>query len=250
MYTLVTGATSGIGREIAIHLSQTRPVIISGRNPEKTQAVLAECSSKFKHLEFVFDLRNSDSIASELSNFLIQNEIQVADLIYCAGEPNSGPIRLADYSSVLQTMNVNVLSALQIVKVLASAKYNKKKFSNSIFISSIWSIRGGSGQVVYSASKAALDGSMRALAMEFAGKTRFNSIQLGAIISPMAEAVVSDTELHNGLINAYPTGLGKPSDVIGAIDFLLSDSSSWLIGQEIVIDGGRTIDATTRRIKI
>lgn len=250
MYTLVTGATSGIGREIAIHLSQEMPVLILGRDATKTKEVLSECSSKYQHLDFVFDLKNADSIAAELGNFLLQQQVEVENLIYCAGESNSGPIRLSDYQSTLQTMNVNVLSALQIVKVLSSAKYNKKKFANSIFISSIWSIRGGSGQAVYSASKAALDGSMRALAMEFAGKTRFNSILLGAVVTPMAESVISDFELHKGLINAYPAGLGKPQDVIGAIDYLLSDSSSWLIGQEIVIDGGRTIDATTRRIQI
>ena len=115
-----------------------------------------------------------------------------------------------------------------------------------VVISSIWSQFGARGHSLYCASKAAVDGMMRALAVELAPDVRVNSVLPGAVRTPMGEAALTDPEIVEGLRQNYPLGIGQPGDVAAAVEFLMSEDARWITGQQFVVDGGRTINMSLK----
>jgi NAD(P)-dependent dehydrogenase (short-subunit alcohol dehydrogenase family) len=162
--------------------------------------------------------------------------------VHAAGMVTVLPMRAVDHHVAQEIMNVNFFSAVEIIHVLLKKKVNAGHLANIVFISSIWSRFGAKGHGVYCASKAALDGLMRALAVELAPGVRVNSILPGAIRTAMSEKGFADAAIVEKLKRDYPLGIGEPKDIAEAIDFLISHKSRWLTGQEIVIDGGRTVN--------
>jgi NAD(P)-dependent dehydrogenase (short-subunit alcohol dehydrogenase family) len=152
------------------------------------------------------------------------------------------PLRSIGMDHAQQVMNTNVLSAMEITRLLTRKNVNQKNLSRIVFISTTASQFGAKGFTAYCASKAALDGLMRALAVELAPQVRVNSVLPGAVQTPMTQAMFDDPELGPRLTRDYPLGVGQMSDIVNAVEFLLSDKSRWMTGQQMVVDGGRTIN--------
>ena len=93
---------------------------------------------------------------------------------------------------------------------------------------------------MYCASKGALESAMRSLAIELAPKVRVNCVALGAVDTPMASRALSDPEIKNKIAIDYPLGIGSIEQAVEVCMFLMSQSSSWITGQVITADGGRT----------
>ena len=123
-----------------------------------------------------------------------------------------------------------------------SKKLNNTKLNNIIIVSAILARYGAKGHQIYSASKAALDGLMRSLAVELAPRIKVNSILPGGVKTPLTIKTFEDPDILRKAILEYPLGLGTTSDISNVVQFLISDSSRWITGQEIVVDGGRTIN--------
>ena len=85
---------------------------------------------------------------------------------------------------------------------------------------------------------------MRSLAMELAPEVRINSVLPGGVRTRMTEHMYEDEELINRMAATYPLGLGDVNDIYHAVRFLLSDEARWITGQQITVDGGRTINVT------
>ena len=127
-----------------------------------------------------------------------------------------------------------------------SQKIVKKKLLNKnaslVFISSISSLMGVPATLLYAASKAAVNSTVKVLASEFASrKIRVNAIAPGIIITPMLEQSNLDMDELMEQEKQYPLGFGKPEDVAYLAAFLLSDESRWLTGNVIKLDGGFTL---------
>jgi NAD(P)-dependent dehydrogenase (short-subunit alcohol dehydrogenase family) len=137
---------------------------------------------------------------------------------------------------------VNYVAAQQIIATLLKKRVNPGRLRSVVVISSIWSQFGARGHSLYCASKAALDGMVRALAVELAPDVRVNSVLPGAVRTPMAEAALADPRIVEGLRQNYPLGLGQPADVAAAVEFLMSEDARWITGQQFVVDGGRTVN--------
>jgi NAD(P)-dependent dehydrogenase (short-subunit alcohol dehydrogenase family) len=137
-------------------------------------------------------------------------------------------------------MATNVLSAFEITRLLMRKDVNHKRLRNLVFISTIAAQFGAKGFSAYSASKAALDALMRSLAVELAPEVRANSVLPGAVRTPMTAGMFDDPDTAARLLRDYPLGVGEPRDAIDAVEFLLSDQSRWITGQQLVVDGGRT----------
>jgi NAD(P)-dependent dehydrogenase (short-subunit alcohol dehydrogenase family) len=242
LHTLITGASSGIGREVAVHLSKDRRLILHGRNTERLEETRDRCLNPAGHVIWTYDLRNLPTLAESLASLLAESVRRVDTVVHAAGIVTVLPMRAVDHHVAQEIMNVNFFSAVEIIHVLLKKKVNAGHLANIVFISSIWSRFGAKGHSAYCASKAALDGLMRALAVELAPVTRVNSILPGAIRTAMSEKGFADTAIVTKLKHDYPLGIGEPKDIAEAIDFLLSHKSRWLTGQEIVIDGGRSVN--------
>ena len=101
-------------------------------------------------------------------------------------------------------------------------------------------VMGQPWSAAYCASKGAVDALVRSLAVELAPAVRVNSVLPGIMLTEMSEHWV-ESPSYRAMRDRFPLGFGTPEDVVGVVEFLLSDSARWLNGQQITIDGGRTI---------
>jgi NAD(P)-dependent dehydrogenase (short-subunit alcohol dehydrogenase family) len=131
-----------------------------------------------------------------------------------------------------------------ILRLLIRRKLNGKHLRRVVFISSTASRFGARGFGLYCASKGALDAFMRAMAVELAPDVRVNSVLPGTVKTAMTEAMLQDPELLARMQSEYPLGLGEPDDIGDAVEYLLSDKARWITGQQLVVDGGRTVNIT------
>jgi len=244
-YTLITGASSGIGREISIKLSHKCNLILHGRSLERLEETKRMCNDN-NHIIWSCDLDSNLSISDELTHLISSNKIVVSNFIHCAGIVTVMHARSIKSITSNKIMNINFTSAMVITSTLLKKKINQQELKNVIFMSSIWSKFGARGYSLYCASKGALDSAMRALAIELAPIVRVNSVLLGAINTPMSEKSFSDAEIMQNINNQYPLGVGHTNDAACMVEFLLSSDSRWMTGQQIVLDGGRSINMSSK----
>lgn len=241
---LVTGASSGMGHEIAVRFSQTCRVVLCGRNMERLQKTLSQCSDKFGHILWQYDLDDIDGIEASLKDLLVNNEVSVTYFVHCAGYINTLPVKLVTADMLRRTFNINVFSAELIMKTLMMRKVNKDTLRSVVLISSNISNFGAVAHSVYGASKGAVDAMMRSLAVELAPRVRINSVLPGAVHTAMTEHIYENKDLIHRMEAAYPLGLGTTSYIADAVEFLLSDKAGWITGQQLTVDGGRNINIT------
>lgn len=233
---LVTGASSGIGKEIAIKLNALGAnVIITGRNEERlneTRDLL------IYHLgipaeSYPCDLSKEDDIRK-----MVTELPQLDGVVFCAGVVEYYPIKFINSEKINNIFSVNLNS--QIILTQQLTKNKKLKPNGSlVYISSIASKIGVAGTSLYAASKAGLNGFVKVAASELSNqKIRANSICPGIIQTPMTEKAQN---VNSDLAKDYPLGLGETIDVVGPCIFLLSDASKWITGTELILDGGLTL---------
>jgi NAD(P)-dependent dehydrogenase (short-subunit alcohol dehydrogenase family) len=173
---------------------------------------------------------------------LAESHAGVDCFVHCAGAVHVLPARSASLDDVLESLNVNYVAAQQIIATLLKKRVNSGRLRSVVTISSIWSQFGARGHSLYCASKAALDGMVRALAVELAPDVRVNSVLPGGVRTPMADVALADPEIIDNLRKNYPLGLGTPADIAAAVEFLMSEDARWITGQQLVVDGGRTVN--------
>lgn len=241
-YILITGASSGIGREIAVQLSESYNIILNGRDQARLEETLKICNAKNRHLIWSFDLANVNSVEEMLTVFLSENNCSVMHFIHAAGYMKTIPLKVLFVDSFLSAFNVNVIAAAMITKVLTKKKINQDTLKSVVFISSNISNFGAKAFSSYAASKAAVDGLMRCLAVELAPAVRVNSVLPGGVRTAMTEHIYQNHELIQRMETTYPLGLGTTQDICAAVKFLISDDARWITGQQLTVDGGRTIN--------
>lgn len=239
-FVLITGASSGIGRETAITLSGQYRLILNGRDTGRLEETRQACEAPDRHLSWACDLAEVTTLAQALPAFLQQHDLRVSGFVHCAALLNVLPLRSITIEHALDVMNTNVLAAMEITRLLLRKTVNGKSLNSIVFISSIASQFGARGFSAYCASKAGLDGLMKALAVELAPAVRVNSVLPGGVRTPMTEAMFEDPETAERLTRDYPLGVGLPSDITDAIAFLMSDQARWITGHQMVVDGGRS----------
>ena len=235
---LVTGASSGIGRAIAVCSSQMGAyVVITGRNETR----LAETFSILEggdHQQICADLTNS----SELEK-LIESLPKLDGIVNNAGIAKPLVLQLTEQEDVDEVMQINALVPINLTRlVLQNKKLNKG--ASLVFISSI---NGNNcayiASSIYAASKSALTGFMKAVALELAPRgIRANCINPGMIETDLLKsASISEDELEKDRLKYPLKRYGKPEEVANAAIYLLSDATQWVTGSSLLIDGGYTL---------
>ena len=232
---LITGASGGIGKEIAkVLIEHNAEVCISGRNHEELNALKESLGMKCHVV--TCDLSKKDEIielikkADEFMGYidiLVNNAGITKDNIFLRMSEN-------EWEDVL---NVNLNSTFNILKLITKGMV-KRKYGRIINISSVVGVTGGAGQVNYSASKAGLIGLTKSLSQEIATRNiTVNCIAPGFIETPMTEKL--DDKRKDAILNSIPMNrIGKPKDLSSAIIFLASQESSYITGQTLHINGG------------
>ncbi|MFA6403651.1 MAG: SDR family oxidoreductase [Salinivirgaceae bacterium] len=245
-YTLITGAASGIGQKIAIQLSNDHNLLLCDKNSDGLKLTLTQCLNQSNHILWEHDLFDVRTIKVAIEKIIRERQILVVDFIHSAGIMKVMRMKDVDYDNALQIFNVNYFSAVEIISVLLKKNINKGSLKNIVFISAILSKYGAKGHNLYSSTKAALDGLMKSLAVELAPEIRVNCILPGGVKTPMSEFALKDPTIVEKFKQDYPLGLGETSDIANLVEFLLSDKSRWITGQQIIIDGGRTANMSQK----
>lgn len=241
-FVLVTGASSGIGKQISIRLSEAYNIILSGRDEQRLKEVHQACNAQSKCLIWQSDFNDLSDLEGKLSEFIKENNIVIDHFVHCAGYMKMLPVKMTTVEQFYQTFNTNVFAAHFITKVLTNKKVNNSALKSGVFISSNISNMGAKALSVYGSSKGALDSLMRCLAIELAPKVRLNSVLPGAVLTEMTDAIFENEEVADRMQATYPLGFGQPEDIFQMVFFLLSDKSKWITGQQFTVDGGRTIN--------
>jgi NAD(P)-dependent dehydrogenase (short-subunit alcohol dehydrogenase family) len=234
---LVTGASSGIGRQVAIACAEAgASLFMVGRNEERLNETFIRLNGT-NHQKFILDLTNEDAWLP-----LFEAITEGLDgVVHCAGVNTKYPVKFLDKSKIEGIMEINFnVPVLITQKLLKLKKLNKE--GSQVFISSISSSYAAVSNAIYGASKGALDSFTKVLALELASqKIRVNTVSPGLIQGEMLE----NYELKDELLafeKSIPLGrLGKYEDVSNAVVFLLSAKSSWITGTDLKIDGGITL---------
>ena len=235
---LVTGASSGIGRTTAIMCSKMgAKVIITGRNETRLQETYHSLSGE-GHVQIAADLSNPTDIEG-----LLKSVEKLDGVVLCAGRGLSLPVLYSTREKFNEVFDINFFSPVELLRLLVRKK--KLSFDSSVvFIISI----GGTtkwtpGNAVYGSSKAALKSMAQYFALELASKRiRVNGICPGMVETPLIhQGTVSEEQMAEDR-ERYPLKrYGRPEDISYGAIYLLSDASSWLTGQSLVIDGGISI---------
>jgi NAD(P)-dependent dehydrogenase (short-subunit alcohol dehydrogenase family) len=238
---LVTGASSGIGKAIAIECSKMgAQVIVTARNKDRLQTTfdLLDISENQKHTSVIADLTNETDIEK------LVNTVQALDgLVNCTGIAKPQLFQFSNASDLTEIMKINFMSVALLSQKLLKMK-KMKKYSSIVFISSISGTRITlPGNSLYSASKAAISGLMKGIALEQAAKKiRVNTIIPGMVNTHILdEGTITRDQLAED-VKKYPLKrYGEPEDIAYATVYLLSDASSWVTGTDLLIDGGYTL---------
>jgi NAD(P)-dependent dehydrogenase (short-subunit alcohol dehydrogenase family) len=241
-FILITGASSGIGQEISAQLSLSNNVVLCGRNIDKLNETKLLCSASNESLVFQLDLLDTSNIEKALTAFMKDNNLVISHFIHCAGYMKMQPLKLLSLDNLQQTFSTNVFSAAIICKVLIKKKINFSSLRSVVLISSNISDRGAKALAAYGSSKGAVDSLMRCLAIELAPAVRVNSVLPGAVRTEMTENIFTNEEVAKRMEKTYPLGFGYPQDISNVVAFLVSDKARWMTGQQLTVDGGRTVD--------
>lgn len=240
-YVLITGASSGLGRAIALTLSKNYPLILGGRNVERLEETRTMCTNADKHIFWNYDLSDVEGIRGNLTAFIKDNGLKIGGFVHSAGISFFSTLTGAKFEDIRKVMNINYFSAVEVLKVLAIKKINSKNLRNVIFISSITSFRCSKGESFYAASKSAINVFARTMADELAPNVRVNTINPGITRTPMMNNLMSDkTKLEKYSRNQL-LGFCEPQDIANMAEFLMSDKARKITGQQFVVDGGATV---------
>ena len=238
---LVTGASSGIGRQCAIDCSKMGAKVVAiGRNQERLESVVAEMEGN--GVSYSYDLANLEGI-KDLIATIVETHGKLDGFLHAAGIEVTNPVKLSkpeEYESLFQ---VNCMSAFEIVKNLCGIKtFNKG--GSIVLISSISGVIARKGLSAYAASKGALMSAARVMALEMAPREiRVNTVSPGTILTPMMQNTLDamKEEDRQKRVEGFPLGLGQTTDISNASIYLLSDASRWVTGQNLIVDGGYTV---------
>jgi NAD(P)-dependent dehydrogenase (short-subunit alcohol dehydrogenase family) len=249
-YTLITGASSGFGRSIAQKLAPGRNLILAGRNVDRLESLKAACERPDRHLVWVEDLSRLEGLSEKTSSFLTTRGIVVDHFIHSAGFIRFQYARAVEMKSIRELFNVNVFSAMEIIRTLLQKRVNHDALKSITFLASIVTRVGSAGQSVYGATKGAVSSLSVSLAVELAPAVRVNSVLPGIVGTEMNAELFEDPDYVASLVATHPLGLGRSEDVADAVEFLSSDRARWITGQELVVDGGRMVFAPARPSKV
>ena len=233
MKKLILGSTGSIGSSLAKKIvNDGGAVHLVGRDEVSLSALASELNSSFTTCD-VLEENFSDKIMSDLGDTPLNG------LAYCVGSIDLKPLKLTKKSDFMQSFNLNLISATEIIK---STSDNLKQNKGSVVLFSTVAVkRGFANHAIVASAKGAVEGLTVSLAAEFAPNIRVNCIAPSLTKSKISNFLLKNEKIAEGIAKMHPLKrLGEGSDSSAVAHFLLSENSSWITGQIFGVDGGRS----------
>ncbi len=239
-HILVTGASKGIGAAIAMELSRSGYDLILHYNKSSAQAekVSEACRKNGSDVALVSaDLTSPEGI-KDLCNHVRTLRVKLKGIVNNAGSGVGDDLTRISEEAWDAVLNINAKAPLFIIKNLLDLLGENASIVNMSSAASINPIRNS---ISYSASKAALSNLTKALALNFGPSLRINAIAPGFIETDMTSFIRQNERIYDSIIKRTPLKrFGKPEEIAKVARFLISEDSSFMTGEVIVVDGGIT----------
>ena len=228
---LIVGATGSIGSNLATQLyDSNKEVHLVGRNEDETKSL----SEKLGFTYTIADVLEGgfvDKIKSDIDD--------IKGIAYCVGSIDLKPLKISSESDFNKCMKLNLYSAVELIKGFQDSL--KKNKGSIVLFSTVAAQRGFTNHSIIASAKAAVEGLAVSIAAEFAPDIRVNCVALSLINSKIAQPILKNTALAQGIAKAHPLKrIGEGKDGAALAKFLLTEESSWVTGQVIAVDGGRS----------
>lgn len=234
---IVTGASSGIGRSVALKLiEEGARVIAIARNMERLQGVQADCNKPGNIFIETDDLTNHLADMSGYLRSLKDKYGKFSGIAYCAGSMLLKPASSTEYEESLNLFNINYFAPVMMIKSFMDKRICIGRGASAVAVASAEAFLREKGLCIYSGTKAALQATLSTVAKEVAPRgMRINTVSPSDIKTPMT---INDEmiNLRQGREETYPLGFGEPNDVAEFVIFLLSGKAKWLTGHDYIVD--------------
>jgi len=242
---LVTGASSGIGKAVALRINELGGRIIAVSRSRGALEAMRNCT---RHPENV--ILETRDLAKDLDDLpswttdLAGRHGRLKGLVLSAGEQQILPLKALTLKKAKDLFDLNYFANVALCKGFCDKRANAGPGSAIVFISSIASLLGAPGIGNYSASKGAVNAFVKSLAAEMArDRIRVNAVLPGFVKTELIKkwADIYTEQYIADLDKKYPLGIGHPEYISALVVFLLSPSAEWITGTSVVIDGGATL---------
>ena len=228
---LIFGATGSVGSSLAEQLKNSgNDIHLVARNENEVKAIAEKLGCSYT----VADVLEDGFIEKVKSDI---NDIK--GIAYCVGSIDLKPLRMVTETDMNKCMKLNLYSAIEAIKGFQESL--KKNKGSVVLFSTVAAQRGFTNHTIIASAKAAVEGLTVTLAAEFAPNIRVNCIAPSLSKSKIAEPMLKNPAIAEGIAKAHPLKrLGEGKDSAALAKFLITDDSSWVTGQVIAVDGGRS----------
>jgi NAD(P)-dependent dehydrogenase (short-subunit alcohol dehydrogenase family) len=228
---LIFGATGSVGSSLAEQLKNSgNNIHLVARNESEVKAIAEKLGSSYT----VADVLEDGFIEKVKSDI---NDIK--GIAYCVGSIDLKPLRMVTEADMNKCMKLNLYSAIEAIKGFQESL--KKNKGSVVLFSTVAAQRGFTNHTIIASAKAAVEGLTVTLAAEFAPNIRVNCIAPSLSKSKIAEPMLKNPAIAEGIAKAHPLKrLGEGKDSAALAKFLITEESSWVTGQVIAVDGGRS----------
>jgi len=230
---LILGATGSVGSALANLLYDDKiDCHLVARNEDEVKKV----AEKLSYTYSVCDVLKLDFI-NDLKKDLIETEI--LGIAYCVGSIDIKPLRLTKASDFVSSYVLNLVAVTDVIRSFQDNLKNNK--GSVVLFSTVAAKKGFANHSIISSAKAAVEGLTVALAAELAPNIRINCIAPSLTKSKMASSIIKNPSIEQSIAKMHPLKrLGEGADSANLANFLLTSKSSWITGQIIAVDGGRS----------
>jgi NAD(P)-dependent dehydrogenase (short-subunit alcohol dehydrogenase family) len=228
---LIFGATGSVGSSLAEQLKNSgNDIHLVARNENEVKAIAEKLGCSYT----VADVLEDGFIEKVKSDI---NDIK--GIAYCVGSIDLKPLRMVTEADMNKCMKLNLYSAIEVIKGFQESL--KKNKGSVVLFSTVAAQRGFTNHTIIASAKAAVEGLTVTLAAEFAPNIRVNCIAPSLSKSKIAEPMLKNPAIAEGIAKAHPLKrLGEGKDSAALAKFLITEDSSWVTGQVIAVDGGRS----------
>ena len=228
---LIFGATGSVGSSLAEQLKDSgNDIHLVARNESEVKTITEKLGCSYTVADVLED-GFIEKVKSDIS--------EIKGIAYCVGSIDLKPLRMVTEADMNKCMKLNLYSAIEAIKGFQESL--KKNKGSVVLFSTVAAQRGFTNHTIIASAKAAVEGLTVTLAAEFAPNIRVNCIAPSLSKSKIAEPMLKNPAIAEGIAKAHPLKrLGEGKDSAALAKFLITDESSWITGQVIAVDGGRS----------